>query len=315
MWAPFEVELGERLDSYFFPFTLIHKPSTTKSKVFSTLRERWKLKNPKEIIDDLRIFVPAYNALSDVNPDARNGLGLGEELATRIDCIYRMNAPTSIYPYLMKLLTECRSGAFDEKTCSDCVLVCESFLVRRAFSGFEPTGLHAVFKDLWSKAGSSTRLIAQTIDATATVAFPDDEEFKESIRNKPLYGRKLSPYILIEFERSLRGGDPVPDIVPTIDHIIPQTLNDGWKKVIDEKEHKRLKDTWANLVPLSQQANSEKGQSSWKQVREFFRTETVFKTTKRLAEEHTEWNSDALSERADQLIKWALVRWPKPAVD
>ena len=315
LWSPFEVELGERLDSYFFPFTLIHKSSTTKSKVFATLRDRWKVMNPPEIIEDLKIFVPAYNALSDANSDSRNGLGLGEELAARIDCLYRMNAPTSMYPYLMKLLTECRSGSIDEKTCADCVRVCEAFLVRRAFSGLEPTGLHAVFKDLWSKAGSSPSAISKTMDDTATVAFPDDEEFKESMRNKALYGRKLSPYILIEYERSLRGGDPVPDIPPTIDHVMPQTLNESWKKVINEKDHKRLKDVWANLVPLSQQANSEKGQASWAEVREFFRTETVFKTTKRLAEENAGWDAAAISKRSEQLVKWAVERWPKPSVD
>ena len=310
-WAPFEVELGERLDSYFFPFTLIHKPNTTKSKVFSILRERWKSKNPGEIIDDLRVFVPAYNAFSDSNPDSRNGLGLGEAAASQISCLYRMRIPTSMYPYMMRLVQECRSNNVDEKTCSDCMLICESFLVRRALNGVEPTGLHAVFKDMWSHAGADPALIIKTIDETATVAFPDDDEFRESIKNKPLYQRKLAQYVIIEFERSLIGGDPVPDIIPTLDHIMPQNLDKAWKDVVDDKDHKRLKDTWANLVPLSTQANSEKARNSWPQVKEFFRTETVFKTTKRLAEEHDSWDAQAIVKRSEQLAKWALLRWPK----
>ncbi len=60
-------------------------------------------------------------------------------------------------------------------------------------------------------------------------------------------------------------------------------------------------------------ANAEKGRKPWAEVRGYFNTETVFKTTKRLAQQHDHWNAVSIRERAAQLALWAVARWPKRA--
>lgn len=58
------------------------------------------------------------------------------------------------------------------------------------------------------------------------------------------------------------GGDPFPNIDLTIEYVMPKVLNSAWAEKITLERHKQLRDTRANLVPLSGDANSEMGRKS-----------------------------------------------------
>jgi hypothetical protein len=149
----------------------------------------------------------------------------------------------------------------------------------------------------------------------ATVRFPTDDEFVELVRTAKLYGRRLAPYVLLEYELSLTHGDTlatVPD--PSIDHIMPQTLTSKWGTLISAEKHAKLVDTWANLVPLSSKANSEKSDRLWDAIRSDLRAESAFKTTRFVAEKFATWNEDTINLRAQELAQWAIKRWPKDAL-
>lgn len=313
-WIPLEQDLGARFDSYFFPFALVHKPTVTKSTLLAALRDKWGPLSPSEIVDDLRTYVPVFNALTSDDPSCRDTVTDSQEVNDLISRLFRMDAPTSIYPFVLRVVTSFRDGELSlDWTCRNLRQI-ESFLVRRAFAGFEPTGLHAVFKDLWSKTEGDPAAFVADIDRNPTVQFPDDAQFRRDALERPLYGRRLAKYIMAEYERGLLGGDPYPAVDPTIDHVMPQELTDNWKLVVSAEDHDALKDTWANLVPLSGPANAEKGRKPWSEVRKYFMTETVFKTTKRLAQQNETWGATEIRNRAEQLALWASSRWPKTTV-
>ena len=54
----------------------------------------------------------------------------------------------------------------------------------------------------------------------------------------------------------------------TVDHVLPQTPEGVWLDEFRTQDIEKWTDTWANLVPLSSKANSEKGQKSWAETRE-----------------------------------------------
>lgn len=309
-WLPFEQELGANLDDYFFPFALIAKPTATKSTLLSTLRDRWASLEPHEIMSDLRTFVPAFLAITD-SDESRLDRYESDALKVAIKRLNLMNAPSSIYPFVMQVLINYENGTLSELDALGSLRIVESFLVRRAIAGFEPTGLHALYKDLWSQTFGVPVNVIGVIDRSATIQYPKDEQFINDIKQKPLYGRRMAKYILAEYERGLLGGDPFPDIDLTIDHVMPQTLTPAWRGVVSQEDHDSLKDTWANLVPLSGAANSEKGQMTWSDARVYFQSETVFKTTKRLAQSNENWDTDAIKQRAESLAHWAVQRWPR----
>ena len=95
---------------------------------------------------------------------------------------------------------------------------------------------------------------------------------------------------------------------------MPQDYSEDWEAIVDKEFHERYKHTWANLVPLSRPLNSEKGNKTWDEIRDYLSEETIYKTTKRLTQLYPDWNADAILSRAEVLGEWAVARWPRDIV-
>ena len=122
----------------------------------------------------------------------------------------------------------------------------------------------------------------------------------------------MLPYVLAQYEASLPG-DPVPETTQlTIDHVMPQTLGAKWEGV-SKSDHDRLKDTWANLIPLSGPRNSSKGNQHWSAVSGRLGRESIWKTPRRLAHDYPTWDVESIEKRAKVLAAWAVGRWPRRA--
>ncbi|MBY6096394.1 DUF262 domain-containing protein [Ferrimonas balearica] len=326
-WLDFEksFDLGDDPDSikaasdirngYFFPFALIQDSKVKKADIFNALSKAWKKSvskltpedGAKKIIDDLQFYVSSYLAIAVANRPKN----LSDSLWEKVLRLHRMPAPTTLYPYLMRLLKSVETEEVKDSDAIGCLEVIESFLVRRAFLGLEPTGLHAVFKELWRKAEADSSLVTSNIQ-TKTIEFPNDSKFVECIREGDLYHRKLCSYVLEEYERSYTKGDVLktfPKI--TADHLMPQKRQGDWISVVAQEDHDKYQHTWANLVPLSDKANAEKGTKNWDETCDLLALETVFASTKHVLDNYEEWNLDTILERAEGLSEWAVARWKK----
>lgn len=309
-WRPFEATLGrDGLAAFFFPFALIEKPNATKANAFDELRSKWKSVTPLQILGELSQYVEPFLALTDssYNFEApRNLRRAAWNLA-------RMPAPAVTLPYTMRVLREWRQGSVSAAAGADALRVVESFLVRRSFNGLEPTGLHAVFKRLWSSAGADAAAVVKEIDKSATIEFPTDQDFARDVEVSRLAQRRLAKYVLDQYDRDLTGGDPIPqDAAPaSIDHVMPQSRRSPyWRSEVSDSAHTSLVDTWANLVPLSMPQNSRKQDWAWDRVRRFYREEANYKAPRRLAA-LLKWNEAAIRKRARDLSAYAVKRWPR----
>ena len=321
-WEPFEnsFPIREELDKYYYPFTLTVDDKATVAGAFRVLNKHWDSTIRDEddvattselIIEDLRRFVTEYNALS-----AGSDYHISQELSKWVRRLSRMPAPRVTYAFLIQLLRAQRLGTLDVGDAIQCLKIVEAFLVRRAFSGREPTGLHAVFKGLWDKnRGNPTTLVSNL--QTRTIDFPDDEQLRRDIIDKPFYGRRLDKYVLAELEIAAHRTDPIApqqleDV--TIDHLAPQSLRGTWRDVFpgDEEERDRLLDLLGNLVPLSQSDNSTKGATNWDEARNRLRNETIYRTTREVLERYASWGPAQIIERTGELAEQAIRRWPRP---
>src|SRR5690606_13216966 len=88
-------------------------------------------------------------------------------LRLRVNRIYRSGRPSSVYPFVLKLLRAFELGQVSETATCGVLDAIESFLFRRALVGIEPTGLHAVFKSLWQEltGGAGEEELDTLIDA------------------------------------------------------------------------------------------------------------------------------------------------------
>lgn len=325
-WEPFESELGlEHRDKYFFPYALIRDSSSTKASAYRRLKDYWESEAvtngvkgeiaAKAIISDLREYMPAFHAVvGDRRPPS-----LADDVWRKITVLHRIDLPQPTYPYFMELVNSHLVGETIDEDFFAAIDVIDSFIVRRTLVGLSTTGIHTEFKDLWRRAGADLNLLMDRLEAR-TIQFPDDAAFVTAIAEQPIYASARCKYLLTEYERGIEGGDTSEwqprDI--TVDHLMPQSAKkDGWGGV-SKSDAERLADTWANLVPLTQKANSEKSNRSWDDTRRMMIDDpgygSVFKSTNEVFHEFEEWNAQTIELRANSLGNWALKRWPKPGL-
>jgi Protein of unknown function DUF262/Protein of unknown function (DUF1524) len=308
-WQPFYEKFkdGEKssFDDYFFPFGLIKNPNLKKSDVYSYLREQWRgQEDPSLIIKDLAVYQDAF--LDLLNRTDRQKQSRDVAIAVqRLSLI----APTSTYPFLMQLLNGLKDGTIEQGVGLGVLDVLESFLVRRAICGHEPTGLHAVFKGLWDDCDKdpTAEKVVSKIREHKTVVWPSTDDTRTCARSRPLYGSGITRFVLAEWNRSL-GGDQ-PTIEPWIEHVLPDSISESWKADFTDEQHRIFKDRIANLLLLSKPMNQGLGNDSYEEKRKAYLEDSAFKSAREFAKRNLKWTPVELENRGFDMADWIVKRW------
>ena len=318
-WAPFFLEFGRPSDghfeNFFFPYGLISSPNTKKADVYRLLRERWANENldSVQVIERLAEYQPDYMMMRLRKPLEQHPAQVREAFRR----LMAMGSPSAINPFVMRLSNEVRGGNFDPDECVKIIAVVDSFLTRRATVGQEASGLHSVFKRLWSDAevegGVTAHMVLRVISEARAVQFPNDEEFARAIRERRLHNVKITSYLIGELNRSLGGDLTEGDY--WIEHVLPQQPDGGWNAFSDE-DRRQLTDRLANLLPLSSEMNRSLSNSGYSVKRQRYESDSRFKMARQFANEYEDWTPTELHARADRLVELATARWPfGPALD
>lgn len=261
--------------------------------------------DPKEIVDQLAAFQDAFIDIST----GKNTQKHGKVLAQLFTNLHLLGMPSSTYPFLMQLSRSVKDEAVTEGAACETLEVIESFLVRRAVCGHEPTGLHAVFKRLWvdCKGKPDGEHTEAEIRKHKTVVWPDNKAFASAMEARPLYGAAITPYLLREYDRGL-GGDQ-PSNPHWIEHVLPETPAKEWFQDFTKEQHQQLKDCVANLIPLSKEMNIGVSNKAYSLKRATYTDDSMFKSARQFAKQYDKWTPAELTARAKELGEWCVKRW------
>ncbi len=145
--------------------------------------------------------------------------------------------------------------------------------------------------------------------------FPTDEEFTEALTNS--VNTNYAKVVLLKIEESERSNIPIPLEQVTIEHIMPQTLNDWWIKNLGgqenaEKVHEKYLNCIGNLTPISQSYNSKISNKSWSDKRSHIK-DVQFVVTSEIAE-NTEWKENEIIARNMRIANRACKAITPPLV-
>ena len=316
LWLPFKESLGDHFDDFFFPFGIVKDPSIGRADLFKGLRKQWSAdSSPAEIIDQLEEFVPQFNALTKgIYPE-----NYPKSLRSSLTKLRELGAPSSTYPFLLRLLKGWEEDEFPVEALTDVIFALECFLVRRAIAGIEPTGLLVFFRTAWSNMEGevSASAFARALRKRGTIEWPDDQRIQQAILARRIYKASMRNYLLKEFDRSL--GADVPTEEPWVEHVMPNKLSKEWQydddgqEVIEPEMHDRLKDTWGNLVCLSNAMNIELSQSRYAVKRPVFAADSMYKSARALAGEFKDWGPEQIQKRSTNIAEWATGHWKSSA--
>lgn len=224
-----------------------------------------------------------------------------------------------IYPLLLELYSDYSDGVLSKQDFIPIIYLTESYICRRAVCGLGTNSLNKVFpsftkhiqKDEYFKS-----LKAHFGYLTEKQRFPNNDEFKKLFITIDFYHFKKNKYFLERLE-NFDTEEPVNTQECTIEHIMPQTLTEEWKRDLGENFqaiHDKYLHTIGNLTLTGY--NQEYSNKSFQEKKDM---EKGFKYSplglNQDLKELESFGEEEIEKRANDLADWALKIWTYPKLD
>ena len=229
---------------------------------------------------------------------------------------------TTVYPLALHLLDLRDRGETDSDRVARALLVVESFLVRRLLTGRATKGVNRVLTDTVGEMAADLPVdeAVHRYLSSGRKYFATDEDVRAALKTVPFYlnGRAPQRALLLQWiEETYASKEPVQATGLTIEHILPQTLNQNWRDVLiddaDEDEEpedlqEQLLHTLGNLTLTGY--NAALSNSPFDVKRTKLATSGLSMNQEIAAQER--WGRGEILARADRLAERICAAWPAP---
>ncbi|RVZ84943.1 DUF262 and DUF1524 domain-containing protein [Helicobacter pylori] len=225
-----------------------------------------------------------------------------------------------IYPLLLELYSDYIDGVLSKQDFIPIIYLTESYICRRAVCGLGTNGLNKIFASFTKKINKDQYL--ESIKAhflsleTTKGKFPKDSEFKNLFITIDFYNLKEKKYFLERLE-NFNTKETVNTQECTIEHIMPQTLTEEWKRDLGgnfQAIHDKYLHTIGNLTLTGY--NQEYSNNSFQEKRDM---EKGFKQSplrlNQSLKDLESFGEKEIEKRANDLADWALKIWTYPKLD
>ncbi|MFP6243047.1 DUF262 domain-containing protein [Helicobacter pylori] len=225
-----------------------------------------------------------------------------------------------IYPLLLELYSDYIDGVLSEADFTPIIDLTESYICRRAVCGLGTNSLNKVFASFTKKINKDQYL--ESIKAhflsleTTKGKFPKDSEFKNLFITIDFYNLKERTYFLERLE-NFNTEEPVNTKECTIEHIMPQTLTEKWKRDLGENFqaiHDKYLHTIGNLTLTGY--NEKYSNNSFQEKRDMEKgfKQSPLRLNQGLRDLEV-FGEEQIKKRANDLADWALKIWTYPNLD
>ncbi len=237
------------------------------------------------------------------------------------------------YPYLANVLTRLRNKEINEAEAKQAFEMIETFLVRRVVCSIISQGLNKVFASLdkdidnYQKENSDAKYIDMLayalLEKRRSGRLPRNEEVEEAIAHNSFYeqSRHYVNFVLTSIDDKTQSRESfllqrfaTGDKTLSIEHVLPQTITEQWKKELGpnfSEIHTKYLHTLANLTITGY--NSKYSNKSFKEKKEmehgFLHSPLLLNS---YIKEQDNWAEAELQERQRWWQLQILKTWPFP---
>jgi hypothetical protein len=326
-WRPVEDIIGEHLEGFIRSFLRVATGRhSTSDGVYSDTKALFKSRSTDESVNLLdssaRMFRNIVQPAEENNPRLRH----------HFFRFVHLNA-TSLHTCLLEVYREYSTGVLTEDQFVQILVYLENYLLRRWACNIRSNKDMEWFSDLWQKAKKhpdpveGVRLVLISSPVNTRHRYPPDDEFKKALTTRALYagsrgrGNRNLKFLLESLEdfyehketplsRSIEGTDRI-----TIEHVMPQDLDDEWKKALGPSWvsiHKKLVHTLGNLTLTGY--NPELGRQGFEGKRAAYESGN-FQLSKQSICRCSVWTAETITDRSEKLASIALTLWPNLGPD
>lgn len=321
-WVKIEENCLQRIDeesvSTFIRYFLAIKSEefSKEAEVYNDFKKYLKDKNNEEVLRELLEYSQLYNIILD-----ENNKNVVEKIRNKLSNIKELKA-NIINPFIILLLKLRKDNKLTDDYLYDILHFIENYIIRRLICSKPSNSLNKICISLIKKTylffnnnknNTFVEHIANVLtEFKGSGEFPDDSAVKNSILEKDVYKSILGKFILTRLELfdSKEKIDIDDDI--TIEHIMPRTLSNAWKKLIGNnyKElHDRYINTIGNLTLTGY--NPELSNKILKDKVDLYR-KSKFKFLNKDLVDLKEWNEEIITKRTNRLINELLEHYKYP---
>lgn len=307
-WHPMQEGLGESLTEFIRHYLMRNGALVKQGDVYFTLKDRVSNTDVYRTLEEISKFANYYKRLIEPNSEK------DPQIRTALQRILRLEITTA-YPFLLNCYDDYATGAITAEDLVEILRTVENYVVRRFVCNIPTSQLNKIFPGLYQQAqlASASGLVAKVKSALQSRGYPRDSEFRARLRDARLYGageRLVKTKLILESLEAYHGHkEQVPFTNLTVEHVMPQTLNDWWKEHLGEDWqgiHELHLHTLGNLTLTAY--NSELSNDA------FYKKKTL------LVESHLElnkyfeaaskWTLEEIEARSERLAELALEVWP-----
>lgn len=311
-WQPMQTALKDDLTEYIRHYLMKQGSEVKKDQIYFILKDKINPQNALESLQDLTKFAQYYKKFiapqQETDPSIRY----------YFQRLQRLNV-TTVYPFLLNCYADYADEELSRLDFLEILKIIENFIIRRYVCARPSNYLNKVFPSLYNQ-------ITQQIEGdflsglknalSGANQYPGDETFKSHLVELDFYGRgrvqakaEKAKLILESIEQSFNHKEAVSFEKLTIEHIMPQKLNEAWKQHLGEDGrvvHELLVNTLGNLTLTAY--NSELRDNSFAAKKNIL-VESHLELN-RYFQGKTTWQQADIEKRAAYLAGICLQIWP-----
>ncbi len=227
------------------------------------------------------------------------------------------------YPFLLFMVEEWQQGHVSRDELLAGLRLLEAYMVRRFLNRDSTNYLNKMFPAL-VKDVDTTNFVASLRLALGTKNEPSDVRLRQSavtveLYRRDIYTRQKLALVFDTINRRLSAGSGAYTVLsddPTIEHILPQTPTEAWKRHLGEtwQQDYGLLHTLGNLTVVTQDWNSQLSNSGYDVKRQklgehgLLLNQTYFRQ-----QAPAVWNGQSIRDRAQWLTTKVTEIWPQLA--
>jgi uncharacterized protein with ParB-like and HNH nuclease domain len=279
--------------------------------------------NNNDFINDILKYVKLYKWIITeenydiISPQEENDKRIKELLRN----IFHDIESEAFKPFVLGLLEyhqygEGNTKITDEKLISILETI-RTYLIRRRILKLtqgENKNIVLLCKRIKEIAQGRTSIIELLTSMFYNLRFPNDEELRGALMNMNFYEelKQYSKFILGKIEEhNSKVSVNFRDEKISIEHIMPQNLNDAWKAELGdnyEEIHRKYLHNIGNLILT--EFNSEMGNKPFSEKKERLKTSNLYFRHDIIKRDR--WNQQSIEEHRENMIKWLLDTFPLP---
>ncbi len=307
-WEPMQTALGGDLTECIRHYLMKDGNFVKQSDVYYFLKERLLEGEPLKHLKELASFANYYKKL--LNPEQETDKAIQKALLR----LKQLEVTTS-YPFLLNCYHDYQQNKISSIDFVNIVKIIENFIIRRFVCNIPVNTLNKIFPPLYMqiKSRDSENFVESLKLTLQSKGYPKDSEFTRHLMDAKLYGggdRTIKTRLILEaIEDSYNHKEQIAFNNSTVEHIMPQTLTEDWKKTLGddyENTHEMFLHTLGNLTLTKY--NSELSNQSFDEKKKQLEN-SHFEINKYFNDTQT-WAREDIEKRAEHLANIATTIWP-----